>query len=579
MRLALQTSPFRALLAISLVLAPFTSADRIIESQSLETCQENSGFSASLFSVAFTPNNNSLAFNIVGVSAITGNVTAELDVIAYGYSFVKTPLDPCALDLSGLCPLSSGQINIQSNIAVPANVVSQFPGIIYSIPDFDGQVQIKIFDRTSHAQLACVLAKLSNGQTVYQKGVGWTSAVIAGLALFISAIVSGLGHSNAAAHVAANAMSLFGFFQAQAIFGMTAVPLPPIVASWTQNFQWSMGIISVGFIQDIAGWYQQATGGKPSNILGTLSTTSVDVQKRSLEAVNQLTSRAAQYMRSDHMTSSIVKRVNANNQNAETLKTITVRGIERVGFRAGIELTNIFLTGYIFFVIFVGAVVIGVVAFKWVLEGLARWGKIKGDKFQDFRNGWTTILKGILFRLVLIGFPQMVILCFWELTVRDSAGEVALAIVTIAAMIVMLAWACSKVYRLAKRSIVMHKNPAYVLYSDPVSLHKWGFLYVQFKAAAYWFIIPLLLFVLVVGLFIAFAQNAYVVQAIALLILNLGLLIAVSILRPYMDKKTNAFNIAIAAVNFISAIFLLFFTEIFGLPVSCLPFQPSSIGY
>jgi hypothetical protein len=35
-----------------------------------------------------------------------------------------------------------------------------------------------------------------------------------------------------------------------------------------------------------------------------------------------------------------------------------------------------------------------------------------------------------------------------------------------------------------------------------------------------------------------------------------------------MDKKTNGFNIAIAAVNFVSAIFLLVFTNIFNQPVS-----------
>ncbi|KAI1045306.1 hypothetical protein LB505_014116 [Fusarium chuoi] len=33
-----------------------------------------------------------------------------------------------------------------------------------------------------------------------------------------------------------------------------------------------------------------------------------------------------------------------------------------------------------------------------------------------------------------------------------------------------------------------------------------------------------------------------------------------------MDKPTNSFNIAIAAINFINAIFLLIFSNVFGLP-------------
>lgn len=261
-------------------------------------------------------------------------------------------------------------------------------------------MQVKLYNTVKGsgvpgAQVACVKADLSNGKTVYQKGVGWSSAVIAGLALFTSAIVAGLGHSNTATHVAANAMSLFGFFQSQAIFGMTAVPLPPIVQAWTQNFQWSMGIIKIGFIQDIASWYQQATGGTPSTILTDLYLTSVSVQKRSLDAVKWVAGYAIRQLAKRQSTAT-----GDGDQETDQGGAITVRGIERVGFRAGIEPSNIFMTAYIFFVIFVMLVCLGVVAFRFILEGLAKAGKMKSDKFQDFRNGWTTVLRGILFRIV-----------------------------------------------------------------------------------------------------------------------------------------------------------------------------------
>lgn len=66
--------------------------------------------------------------------------------------------------------------------------------------------------------------------------------------------------------------------------------------------------------------------------------------------------------------------------------------------------------------------------------------------------------------------------------------------------------------------------------------------------------------------FIAFAQGAGTVQAIALLLIEAGALIGASVLRPWMDKKINSFNIAICAVNFINAIFLLIFTKVFDQP-------------
>lgn len=397
---------------------------------------------------------------------------------------------------------------------------------------------------------------MSNGKTVYQPGVGWTTAVISGLGLTASAITSGLGHSNTAAHVAANALSLFGFMQSQAMIGMTAVHMPPIVESWTQNFQWSMGIIRVGFMQTICTWYQRATGGTPSTILSELSTTSVEVlKKRSLDPAAGLMKRSS---------GNLLKRAGDDNpaQNSNTV----VRGIERVGFRAGIEESNIFLTGLIFFVVFVAVVMILVAVFKAVCESLAKSGKMKSDKFQDFRNGWKVVARGILFRLTLIGYPQMCILCLWEFTRNDSAAEILLAVIMLLSMTVALGWAAQKVIRLAKRSVVMHKNPAYILYSDPTCLNKWGFLYVQYRATAYYFVVPVLAFILVKAMFIGLSQPAEVVQAIAFVIIHAAMLVGASVLRPWMDKKTNIYNISIAAVNFLNSIFLLVFSNVFNQP-------------
>lgn len=285
--------------------------------------------------------------------------------------------------------MNTGVIDIQSNIAIPPSVEKDIPSIAYGVPDLDGLVKVYIKNKVTGISEACVEAELSNGKTVDQKGVGWATAVIAGLALLASAVTSGLGHSNTAAHVAANALSLFGFFQAQAIIGMTAVPLPPIVASWTQNFQWSLGIIRVDFLESICTWYQRATGGTPSTLLSTLNTESVQVQKRSLDVGKNI-------MRAAHALS---KRTNTS-ATASAAKVIIVSGIKRVGFRAKIETTNIFLTGLIFFMIFVFLTALCVMLFKGFCEIAVKAGWFKGDKFEDFRTGWKIVLKGILFRLV-----------------------------------------------------------------------------------------------------------------------------------------------------------------------------------
>lgn len=394
MRPSLSSSPFHLALAALCTLLPLTNALRLIQSESLNPCQDNSSFTATLFNVVFTPDNQSLAFDVVGVSSIQGNVTIQLEVIAYGYTALTKEIDPCTSGLQGLCPMSTGQIDLNSNIQLSKDVVSRIPGIAYGIPDLDGLVRIKFNQSSSPVTVACVEAQLSNGKTVDQKGVGWGTAVIAGLALLASAVTSGLGHSNTAAHVAANALSLFGYFQAQAMIGLTAVTLPPIVQSWTQNFQWSMGIIHISFLQAIMTWFQRSTGGTPATLLSELSKTSVEVQKRSLDVTHKL------FMRAYH---EMVKRSNQDSQNNEPSKVVIVKGIDRVAFRARIESTNVFMTGLTFFILFAIFVAIGVAAFKGFCEVAAKNGWMKGDKFQDFRNGWLTVLKGIMYRLVFIG--------------------------------------------------------------------------------------------------------------------------------------------------------------------------------
>lgn len=553
-------SPFTIFISL-LSLLSGTQAIKLIESKSLNACQDNSSFTASLFNVVFTPNNRTITFDIVGVSSIQGNVSFGIEVIVYGVSYLKETLDPCTQNLNGMCPMSTGQIDIQSNIQLPQSTVDSIPGVVYGIPDLDANVKV-VINATNNplVSLACVEANLSNGQTVDQKGVGWATAVIAGMALVASAVTSGLGHSNTAAHVASNALSLFGYFQAQAIIGLTSVPLPPVVQSWTQNFDWTMGIIEVDFMQSIATWYQKSTGGTPATLLNSLTTTSVQVEKRSIGA--------GIAKRSLETTINLLNQAHHLSKRADstTSGTYVVKGMKRVAFRAQIESTNLFMTGLAFFCIFIVLTIISVAAFKAFLEFAVRMKWIKNDQFQDFRNGWFTVLKGIMFRMVLIGYPQMTILCLWEFTQVDSPAEIVLAIFFFFGMTGTLAWAAMKVIRIAKRSVEMHKNPAYILYSDPSALNKWGFLYVQFRATAYYFILPLLAYIVVKGMFIGFGQNSGTVQAIALVLIEAIVLIAASVVRPWMDKSTNVFNIAICSVNFLNAIFLLVFTNVFNQP-------------
>ncbi|OJJ48665.1 hypothetical protein ASPZODRAFT_158330 [Penicilliopsis zonata CBS 506.65] len=517
---------------------------QLIESTSLIQCQENSNLSVTMFNVLFTPSNHTLTFGFDGYSSISGNITLDVELMVYGYSAMKESLDPCKLRMAGLCPMNAGAIHLLgANIQVSEDVTKRIPEIAYSIPDLDALVRFHVNSTQTHQSVGCAEAYLSTGKTVYQVGVAWTLAIITGLGFLTSAATSLLGYTNAAAHMAWSSLSFLAFMQSQAMLGMSSVHMPPIAQSWTQNFQWSMGIIHRRFLGKICSWYQRATGGTPSDVLSRLSTVSVIAQKRSLEPV----------------TETVWKRAMVDIPNTSQ---VVVRGIERVGFRASIESTNIFLTGYIVYFSLVALIILSVVLLRLASKLLAK------SRYPCFCStaDWKSLNRGILFRLVLMGYPQMCVFCPWEWTRRDSASEVALASTMWLSMTFLLAWAAWKIILQARKSISIHDSPTCILYSDPAFLNRWGFLYVHFRASAYYFLVPLLLYYLIKGMIIGLVQSAPIVQISMLLVVEAIMLLGISIIRPYMDKGTNAYCISIAMINFINAVFMLIFAGVFKQP-------------
>ncbi|KAL0933821.1 calcium-related spray protein [Colletotrichum truncatum] len=536
-------------------LFPSACADKILQSLSLNSCQKQSDFSASLFNIVVSANNGSVNCNVAAVVSVEGKAVFDVALRVYGYEYLRQKIDPCTSNLQGLCPMKPGKINMEFSLEI-GDQLNQVPGIAYSIPDLDATVRALVNLTDTGETVACVEADFSNGKTVDLKGVKWATAIIAGIGLLSAGLVSAQGHTDAAAHLAANALSLFGYFQAQAFVGLTGVDMPPIVQAWTQNFQWSMGIIRIGFIQDLCTWYQRSTGGEAADLLNDLRNFSVQVSKRSLDVVDTMRNPIKRGL------VALAKRANIKLDNGSYL----VYGIQRVAFKAKIETTNLFLTGLIIYLVFVGFTVGCVLAFKGICEIAVKKGWSKTDRFLGFRRDWKITIKGILFRLNLIGFPQIAVLSLWEFVQADSPALVVLAVFFFLGTLFTLVWASFKVIRIARQSITTHQNPAHVLFSNPNIINKWGFLYVQYRATAYYYVIPFIIYTFIKAAVIAFGQGTGVAQAIALIIIESAALIAVSVLKPFMDKSTNSFNIAIAAINFVNSIFLLIFTNVFGTP-------------
>lgn len=539
--------------------------DDIIEATSLQPCMENSKLSADHFKVAFTPINNTVTYNVNITAEINGYVQALVDVYAYGFKIISETLDPCSLDASGLCPVYPGTNYLASTSHISSNIVKQIPDIAFTFPDIDAFVILRIYEGSDI--IACIEADLSNRKTVDHVAVKWVTAVIAGIGLLVSAIISTLGNTYTAAHIAANSVSLFSYFQSVVIISMCAVQkMPPIASAWAQNIAWSVGLIHITFMQKIFRWYVAATGGTPAeNIFAP--TISVLVQKRDLFTAaltnhnRDLLHRAADKIfgiRRDDKYASMPA------YSSQTL--LVLRGIKRIAFQANIEDTSAVLTAFTFFVLICVAVSICFLLFYAfvVIASRSKWSR--ADRFSYFRQNCFIMLKGTILRLLFIAFPSLLIFSFWEFVQHDSAAVIILAVFFLLVCLLILGWSAAKVYLTGTESLNKHNTPAYLLFSDPQILNRYGFLYVPYKAFSYYFIIPVLVYFFVKACFIGFAQNSGKTQAVAMFIIELAYLIGISYYKPYMDKSTNVINIIIAVVTLINSILVMFFSQLFHTP-------------
>lgn len=537
-------------------------AKRSLSATSLVTCMENSQISPSYFNVTFDPDSRALKYNLDLTTEISANVTAHVQIYAYGFVIIDRTIDMCTLGWKQFCPIFPGSLQIESIEYISASYVDQVPGIAYTVPDIDAVVKVDVYDKNTGENLSCLQSSFTNGKTVSQTGIKWATAVIAGLGLLIAAVLSTFGNSNAASHISTNAVSLFLYFQAVVVVSMQNVArVPPIASAWAENLAWSMGLIEVTFMQKIFRWYVQSTGGSPTlYFFGTTKQILVQRAKRYLLDLHE-------FVQNDYRILPGIKRSLDYNLNSNQ-NLIVLRGIKRIGYNSHIEPTSIVVTGFTFFVLCAFFLVVFIYFVKLATVLLIRAKRMNPNRLSHFRKSSSNIIKGSLLRYSYIGFTQMVILSLWEFTVRDSPAIIVLAVIALIMTLGVIAYAFWNTHKIGTLSRSNHSNPAALLYGDSKVLQKYGFCYTMFHAEKYWFGIVLIGYALVKAIFIGLCQGSGKVSTIVLFILDLAYTIFLFVMSPYMDKSTNILNYCVSVVITINSFFYMFFSDVFGQPAS-----------
>lgn len=668
------------LISILLGVLQLASAARQLKADSLVACEDTTGVTVKDFSLLYDHQSHTMYYNASVNLALEGYVYADIDVYIYGLKAISTRLNPCEAGsaLRELCPVTSGRIDIESKSELGEDIASQIPGVAFTVPDIDAFAVFKVRNISTAEELSCLYVEIQNTKSVEQTAVKWVTAVLSGLGLLISAVMIFLGTSIDSQNVSAVTVMMLSYFQSMVFLDMEAVQrVPPIASAWCNNIAWSMGVVYARFLESIYRWYVASTGGSPTayhqysvnmvlvqklrkrgeEFLGKVSGRSIEyLQSLShgwftpegekshigrAASLSQQISEAAYWKHADEMAENLQpvhelsKRVSAPRNFPTTFSSTdylkVYRGIERLAYKSGLEVTSVVMVTYTIF-IFVCVCVVFVYACLWLLmwaitrqerrqeklempekeeeayantsmQAMPDQSSVHNSTYDESMRGsmdglrdpgmrdqeagpdnvsttftafegshksrivflfnlLPALLKGTLLKLWFVALPAIMVFSMWEWTHVDSPAVVVVSVFMLIVCLALLAVNAVKVFFIARRSQQELGTPAYLLYSNPKTLQKYGYLYTMFDARYYWFGAVYVAYNIVKALFIAFSQKSGKTQALALFIIELAMCIAVGVLKPFLSKAVNGIQITAHVVITINACFFLFFSNL-----------------
>lgn len=562
-------------------------AKQALYAQSLVPCLNSSGVTASKFYFSLDRASGKVKYDARVNLEVSGYVYAELQLFIYGLKAINTTIDPCHSSsvLKQLCPLTTGEIDIQGETTLGDSVLSKIPGIAFQVPDADAWGILNVKNLTTHETQACVRIDARNTKTVEQTAVKWVTAVLSGVGILICAVLSYFGSSVTAQHVSATTTLMFSYFQSMVILDMEAVErVPPMASSWAENVAWSVGLVYIKFMQSIFRWYVQATGGTPATFM-KYPTKSVLVQ-RSMDKMKQMTPKVAEYlgfqMSQGHdsgidtgpvsLAHSLAKRKDQGAKESYVKSTrlvVVYRGIKRVAYKMGIEETGAVLTTWTIFVFICICVAIIFAAVTGTMFLMTRGpqGRSAHPRMTEYAPKLRNILKGTLLKLLHIAYPSLMIFCMWEWVQQDSAAVITVSVFIFVLTLGILIFNLVRVTLIALKSAREFGTPAYLLYSHPPTLEKYGFLYSMFHSDYFYWMHIVFVYQFVKACFIAFSQESGMTQALAIFLIELAMLVAICVLKPFLSYAANAINITVQVVMTLNACFFLFFSNLMTQPL------------
>ncbi|KAK4158459.1 putative flavin carrier protein 3 [Chaetomidium leptoderma] len=578
-------SLLRAALAGVLLAGGVLGVD-VLETIGFSSCNTNASVSVQKVDIKYNNDDKTVTFDVAGTSNKIQNVTAVLNVTAYGQNIYSNSFNPCdqGTFVQQLCPVPSGSFSAKGTQIIPQEFASLVPDIAFQVPDIAAMATLQLMSSENGERVACVQSQVTNGKTASVPAVSYVAAGVAGAALVlggVSAVGAAFAGGSAAAGggsaaggmgtISPSFVEVFGWFQGMAMNGMMSVNHPNVYRSFAQNFGFSAGLIPWTQLQVSIDGFRAATGGnlsensvdflKTATLVfpdGSSKTTGQGLLKRAFDQFAHLAARQIE----TSINGTADETAQQDNGAQDTVR-VAVSGIQGYVQQLSIPSGNTFMTVLLIVAIIVAAIVVGILLVKVILEFWALFGSFPKALAGFREHYWGSIARAIT-SLILLLYGIWVLYCVFQFTQGDSWAAKVLAGVTLVLFTGILAYFCWKIWSTARKLKKVEGDVA-ALYEDKNIWVKYSLFYDSYRRDYWWIFVPTIIYMFAKGCIIAGADGHGMVQSVSQLVLEGVMLILLLWSRPYERRSSNIINITIQVVRVLSVACILVFVEEFGI--------------
>ncbi|POS83846.1 hypothetical protein EPUL_003813, partial [Erysiphe pulchra] len=558
------------------------AGSQILTTSGFISCLPESNITVQNLDIKYNAVEKQVTFDVTGTSASEQNVTAQLNVVAYGINVYQRSFDPCSSStyVSHLCPVPEGQFSATGTQVIPDEYASQIPKIAFSVPDISATATLELKSLDTNADVACIRANVNNGKTANAPAVSYVAAGIAGAALIMTgATTVGAAAGAAGGGVATGGSSVhspvsstpsfievFSWFQGLAMNGMISVNYPPVYRSFTKNFAFSTGIIPWTAMQTSIDNFRARTGGNlTENSVQYLKDSKtghmMDVSKVSRRAYYSIiTARDSSSTSVDSTgTSSASNLTSHSPSQAET----TLNGIKAYVEELSVPEANTFLTVLLIVACVIAIIVVGILLCKVILETWALFGSFPKSLAGFRKHYWATMARSIV-QLILVLYGIWVLYCIFQFTNGDSWAAKTLAAASLTIVSGVLMYFAFKIWQTASK-LKKTDGDASGLYRDKENWLKYSMFYDSYSKDYWWMFIPVILYMFAKGCILAAGNGHGFGQTISQLIVELLMLGLLIWKKPFERRSGNVINIIIQVVRGLSVACIFVFVEELGI--------------